>query len=52
MDYQNLLRLKEKFVTKNDVVILTDPIEKYNYFIKNYNINYNTINNIQLKIIP
>lgn len=52
MDYQHLIKLKEKFVSKNDVVILTDPIEKYNYFIKNYNVNYNTINNIQLKIIP
>jgi|LauGreDrversion4_2_1035121.scaffolds.fasta_scaffold834197_1 hypothetical protein len=52
MEYRNLLRLKEKFVTKDDEVILTDPIEKYNYFIHNYNAEYNVVNNTQLKIIP
>ncbi len=52
MEYQNLLRLKEKFVTKDDEVILTDPIEKYNYFIKNYNVDYNVVNSTHLKIIP
>lgn len=52
MDYQNLIRLKEKFVNKDDEVILTDPIQKYNYFINNYNVNYNVVNNTPLKTIP
>jgi hypothetical protein len=52
MEYQQLKKLKEKFVTRTDEVILTNPIEKYNYVIQNYNINYNKIDNIELDTVP
>lgn len=52
MEYKHLKKLKEKFVSKSDEVVLTNPIEKYNYFIQNYNVNYNKIDNIELKSVP
>ena len=52
MEYQNLRKLNEKFVKQSDEIFLTDPIEKYNYFIENYTVNYNKVDNIDLNCIP
>jgi hypothetical protein len=52
MDYKNLKKLSEKFVKQSDTVVLTNPIEKYNYFIENYSVKYNKVDNIDLNSIP
>lgn len=56
MEYRKLIEASKKLNKNNDIntnrVILTNPVEKYNFVIDQYDKEYNKINNIELKRIP
>ncbi len=56
MEYRKLIQASRNFNKNNDVnsnrIILTNPVEKYNFVIDQYNKDYNMIDNVTLKRIP
>lgn len=55
MEYKKLIEASKKLNKNNDVntnrIILTNPVEKYNFVIDQYNKDYNIIDNLKLEKI-